>query len=205
MTQEQSETPPIRPAEPKDLPAVISIHQRAFPGFFLTILGPRFLVHYYRMVMGFPGGIFLVKDGPEGIEGFVSGFINPGEFYRTLRANKILFLPSVGLRLLCNPWLFRRLLASYRYASHESQVNEPGLCELSSIAVLPNQGRKGAGKALVHAFLAAIQNQAKTVVLTTDADENDSVNTFYLSLGFRLERAIERPLGRRLNRYRISI
>jgi hypothetical protein len=111
--------------------------------------------------MGYSEGFFLVKDGPKGLGEFVSGFINPGEFYYTLRAKRIRFLPSMVLQVLRRPWLFRRHLTSYRHTSHESQVNEPGPCELSSIVVLPIQGIKGTEKALVHAFFAAIQNRAK--------------------------------------------
>jgi ribosomal protein S18 acetylase RimI-like enzyme len=202
---ERSEKNLTRPVELKDLPAVISIHQQAFPGFFLTLLGPRFLERYYRLVMEYSGGIFLIKDGSDGPVGFVSGFINPGEFYSLLRARRSGFLPSVGLQVLRRPWLIRRLMASYRLASRESQGSEHDLCELSSIAVLPNQSGKGPGKALVQAFFAAINNRAKAVVLFTDADGNDAVNKFYLSLGFTLESTIERSTGRRMNRYRISL
>ena len=61
-----------------------------------------------------------------------------------------------------------------------------------SICVLPEIQGTGAGKKLVQTFLdKAVQRGCKRVFLTTDQDDNDSVNQFYIKLGFTIERQYE--------------
>jgi len=43
------------------------------------------------------------------------------------------------------------------------------------------------------------------VDLTTDRDNNDKINRFYLSLGFACERTFVTPEGRTMNEYVIDL
>ncbi len=63
------------------------------------------------------------------------------------------------------------------------------------------QGR-GVGAALVRAWVAEVRARGATgCYLTTDACNNDAVNGFYQSLGWKLETVYSTPEGRRMNRY----
>lgn len=61
------------------LPEVVSVHQEAFPGFFLSALGARFLNEFYRSFVTDDLGVgFVAIDNPNGqVLGFVAGPINP--------------------------------------------------------------------------------------------------------------------------------
>ena len=50
----------VRIASADDVADIVRIHREAFPGFFLTSLGPRFLELMYREYMRHPCGIVLV-------------------------------------------------------------------------------------------------------------------------------------------------
>ncbi len=195
----------FRQAGTSDIPAIVRIHQVAFPGFFMTLLGPRFLASYYRLVLNYPDGVFWVKEGEDGLEGFVSGFLIPAQFYTEMRKQRWSLLNSIMFRVLTHPWLIPRLFASYAEARRASQDYEPGSCELSSIAVPPTQSGQGIGKGLVKVFIEAVHGKARIIVLTTDTEKNDAVNGFYMNLGFTLVGSYERSKGRSMNRYRLSL
>ena len=50
----------IVPAEPDHLPDLVNCHISAFPGEFLSLLGPTFLRDFYRFYINTPDGIALV-------------------------------------------------------------------------------------------------------------------------------------------------
>jgi hypothetical protein len=55
---------------------------------------------------------------------------------------------------------------------------------------------------LVQRWLDEAQSRgARGCFLTTDAENNDTVNRFYLSLGWKLEAAYTTREGRKMNRY----
>jgi ribosomal protein S18 acetylase RimI-like enzyme len=76
----------IRAVRKNDLPQVVAVHQQAFKGFHMTLLGPRFLAGYYQTVLDYPDSIFLAAMDAEQMLGFVAGFVNPSRFYALLRA-----------------------------------------------------------------------------------------------------------------------
>lgn len=194
-----------RNAQSSDLPKIIQIHLAAFPGYFMTLLGSRFLNRYYNLVLAHPGSLLLVKQGEEGLEGFVSGFLDPARFYATMRATRwSLIWPSLA-GLCLRPWFIPRLIASYAQARNASQAPQTGVFELSSIAVLPRKAGQGIGRGLVEACLESLEGEASAIVLTTDARGNDPVNKFYLGLGFHLEGSFERSKGRLMNIYRLPL
>jgi ribosomal protein S18 acetylase RimI-like enzyme len=194
----------VRPAARGDLPDVVRVHQAAFPGFYMTRLGPPFLRLYYRLVMDYAGGILLVAERAGRVSGFVSGFARPAGFYRLLRKNRPRVALSVLPALLRSPGLAKRLVTNAGRVEDSAREEDGGACELSSIGVMP--GTRGLGSALVAAFVADAQARgAREVYLTTDALDNDRVNEFYRRCGFRLERVTEPVAGRPMNLYAVSL
>jgi ribosomal protein S18 acetylase RimI-like enzyme len=191
----------VRPAGPGDLDGVVRVHRAAFPGFYMTLLGPRFLRLYYALVLRHAGGILLVAEGGDGgAEGFVAGFADPPGFYRLLRRNRARVALAVLPALLRSPRLVRRLATNAGRVDDSARGGEATSCELSSIGVAPGASGGGVGRALVAAFLrAAGERGAGEVFLTTDARENERVNRFYQECGFRLDRVSEPVAGRPMN------
>ena len=59
--------------------AVADLHAKAFPGFFLTSLGKKFLKRYYASILEDASAVFLLEDVGDLI-GFVCGLKNPAAF-----------------------------------------------------------------------------------------------------------------------------
>lgn len=200
----------IRPATAADLPAVVAAHTAAFPGFFLTRMGPRFLGAYYRMVLESPEGILLVAESAGAVAGFVAGIARPAAFYRTMMWWPwALGFPAM-LRLVTRPRLLLdvagrvcRLGSSGHPQGHRGPSQ--ARAELASLAVLPSQRRLGLGRQLVAAFVAeAGLRQVAEVRLTTDAVDNQATHAFYESLGFSRSSDVLGTADRPLTEYTIT-
>jgi ribosomal protein S18 acetylase RimI-like enzyme len=75
-----------------------------------------------------------------------------------------------------------------------------------SVAVAPEAQGRGLGQALVRAFLEeAADRGLKHVDLTTDKNNNDSVNQFYQRMRFRCSRTFVTSEGREMNEYVIDL
>lgn len=192
----------VRAAVPADLAAVVKIHLEAFHNTFLTNMGEPFLLRYYELVLRSPKGIFLVSQGPAGLAGFVAGFLNPEEFYQSMRQNRWRFVIPILSALARNPLLIAGVFRGARRVKG-TQPERPGPAgELSSIAVRPEGAGLGVGKALIKAFLdRAWSMGARCVYLTTDTNRNEAANAFYIKSGFRRCRQFEQRKGRWMNEY----
>ena len=197
----------IRRAESSDLQEIAAIHRSAFGNSFLSNLGSEFLERYYSMILGYKDGILLVAPGSGRTEGFVAGFLKPASFYRQM------WRPNWQSPSLIGP-TFRAVLRQPsligRVIYHARRLGKPiercsAACELSSIAVRPEAGKKGVGRALVQAFLdGAWARDSHYVYLTTDAEGNDAANHLYGRLGFQLGRQFEQYKGRPMNEFVIG-
>jgi len=195
----------VRKATVNDLPDIVSIHLKVFRQYFLTRLGSGFLHEYYDLVLNYRAGIMLVSEGPRALEGFVCGFADPAEFYRSMWRHKRAFALPVLTALLRHPSLTTNVLNGVRRIQTPASEWPTRSCELSSIAVTPEKSSNGLGKALMKAFLAhARWMAAQCVYLTTDADGNEAANTFYRDVGFRHTRRFLQRKGRWMNEYVIN-
>src|ERR1022692_4787391 len=72
----------IQEARPSALDQIVSVHERTFPGFLLTMLGSTFLRTYYEIALENTGTVALVAQGIDGSTvGFLIGHVAPQEFY----------------------------------------------------------------------------------------------------------------------------
>lgn len=177
----------IREMKPSDLGAVVAVHKKAFDGFFLTRMGPRFLRAYYQAVLDFETSIALVAHEIDSncVLGFAVGFSDPQGFYTLFGQRRKRMLPAILLAVVRDLGLVPQILRNMRRV--EAQAEQPLVAvELSSIAVgVPGSG---VGGALLEAFMDKARSKGSDrVILTTDANGNDSVRGFYEACGFRLE------------------
>ena len=190
----------VRAMSTGDLAAVVAIHLAAFPNFFLTFLGPRFLRELYSAVMR--DGIALVATDGDLIAGFAAGVVGSKSFYRQLFRRR--FIP-VGLAIV--PAILRRPSTLFRVLRRVSQRttgegSATSGAELMSLAVDPQQQRHGVGRVLVEAFAERARAAgAENLWLITDAVDNDRVKKFYESLGFTRRRSFTNAEGRALEEY----
>ncbi len=186
-----------------DVSQVVEVHLRSFLGFFLSFLGSDFLGLLYRGILVDPCGIGLVcvseQDGR--IAGFVAGVTQQAGFYtRLIQNQKWAFAKaSLGAVVRC-PFVVPRLLRALKRPKESSHAGAEAC--LMSLAVRPEDEGKGLGKELVEEFCRqVVQRGAPAVCLTTDRQNNDRVNQFYLSLGFQLHRTYITAEGRGMNEY----
>jgi len=199
VTSERAERR-VRPARIADLTAIVAIHERAFAGSFLTRLGPGFLELYYSTVLRYRNHIFLVSTQETSVLAFVSGFLEPGGFYKLMKRRSLQMGIAILRRLLSQPALLRPALYGSLRVLRNATAPAHGCCELSSLAVDPQIAGEGIGTSLVSVFLdCAWQRNASCVHLTTDASSR--ANEFYLRLGFRLSRQELRGRARLMNEY----
>jgi glycosyltransferase involved in cell wall biosynthesis/ribosomal protein S18 acetylase RimI-like enzyme len=192
----------IRNATAADLDGIVDIHQKAFNQFFLTRMGAAFLRRYYELVLNYHAGIVLVSERHGTLTGFVCGFGDPAEFYRSMWRNRLAFaLPAAGA-LLRHPSLCANMVNAVRRIQTTATKGPPLSCELSSIAVAPEAAGRGLGKALLRAFLEhSWARRAECVYLTTDAEGNEAANELYREIGFEHSRRFLQQKGRWMNEY----
>jgi ribosomal protein S18 acetylase RimI-like enzyme len=194
----------ITPLQHTHLKPAVAVHLKAFPGFFLSFLGPGFLKEFYQSFIEDKVGIgFVAWDESSGnLAGVIVGPLVPdGYFKRLLKRKGWAFCLASVTAVLKKPSVIKRLFRAVFYRG-ESPSHTEGLALLSSIAVSPDIQAKGVGGMLVDAFIQEVQRRGgKGIFLTTDAENNDKVNRFYQKLGFSLESSYATPEGRQMNRY----
>lgn len=178
------------------------MHLSAFPGFFLTFLGPRFLAEFYRAFLSEPTAIAVVAESDVGcICGVVVGTLAPAGFFkRLLRKRWWAFALASLSALLRKPSIASRLIGALAYRGEAPEDAKRAL--LSSVGVDPSCQGGGVGRRLVQCWLTEAKRRgAIGCYLTTDAQANDAVNSFYCRLGWKLESTYATPQERIMNRY----
>ena len=203
-TVRSNAAPCVRTMTAADVERTIEVHLSAFPGFFLSFLGPRFLRRFYAEAVAL-GEIALVAVWQGRVVGFVMGSVDPGAFFKSLLRRRVL-----AFALATIPAVVRRptvILRLTRALLKPQQARKPsGTATLMSLGVAEATQGLGLGKLLVERFLVeASRRGARKVDLTTDKVDNERTNTFYRKLGFAVAREIVTPEQRVLNEYEIDL
>lgn len=176
----------IRFANQDDIKSILTVHEHAFPGFFLTILGKSFLSKFYNSFLEHPKGGLLVYVSGQRVEGFAAFTTNPCEFFYDLKRRHgfglaVRMIPA----LLIHPVItLQKLIRAIIYRGDSGDAME-GYALLSSIAVIPEANSKGIGSSLLKVMECHLKDyQVKFVYLTTDCKNNDVTLGFYNKNGY---------------------
>jgi colanic acid biosynthesis glycosyl transferase WcaI len=195
---DQHDAATVRVAEARDLDAMVALHVAAFPEFFLTSLGPRFLREFYGGLLLRESGIALVCVCRSTIVGLAAGPVAPRGYFRSLlKTRGLAFALAASHAALRNPLkVIPKLIGAITYRGDVHDAPD-GACLLSSLCVAPSfQGRGLAGR-LLEAFCdVARLRDATAVYLTTDADENVGPLRVYARSGFSEHARLRRRDGR---------
>lgn len=197
----------IIPIKAAHIQQVVQVHMQAFPEFFLTFLGPKFLGEFYNSFTYESTGIgFVAEDTETGeVVGVVVGPLSPeGYFKRLLKRRWWAFCLASIIAILKRPIVVKRLFRALFYRGDAPSGSRRSL--LSSVAVSPKVQRQGVGQELVKRWIQEVERSGYSgCYLTTDADDNDKINRFYQKLGWKIESTYRTPEGRVMNRYVLDL
>ncbi len=192
----------IRAMEESDKKEVAKVHMKSFKGFFLTVLGTRFLETLYSyFVMDKSGIAYIAVDSNDRVIGFVAGSLEPEGFYtRALKTKLFSFCIASISPILKKPGIILRLLRAFNKPGESREL--AGYSELMSIGVLPEAIGTGVGRLLEETFCQHVTKyEGKYVTLTTDKLGNDHVNNFYISCGYHIMNEFITKEKREMYRY----
>lgn len=177
----------IKKATNKDVEAIVKIHEEAFPDFFLTTLGSRFLSLYYKCMCKCEDAVTLcaVEDGE--INGFATSSYFSHGFNTTLIKKNLFKFGMMGIELLLKkPKAVLRLARNLDKKAEGNAIEDNGeYAELYSIAVKPGNQGFGIGKKLLTATEVDVAKHNNKISLTTDYYNNETTIGFYHSLGYQ--------------------
>jgi len=186
---------------------IVDVHMQSFPNFFLTFLGPKFLREFYQSFLYDSAGIgFVAEDAQTGDAlGVIVGPLVPdGYFKRLLKRRWWAFCLASTIAILKRPIIIKRLFRALFYRGESPSGSQRAL--LSSIAISPQSQGHGIGQALVRRWVEEVEHRGYSgCYLTTDANNNDKINSFYQKLGWKIESTYKTSEGRVMNRYILDL
>lgn len=192
----------LRSLASEDIAECARLHRAAFPTFFLSALGERFLREFYRAFLVDDAVAWVARASDTGdLLGVVVGHMSPAGFFRRLLIRRwyAFALASLGLVVRQRPAI-PRLVRALRYRG-QAPV-EAGGALLSSICVSPEAQGLRVGRRLIESWTRELESRGvQSAYLTTDARDNAAVNGFYRSAGWHLSASYETPEGRLMNCY----
>lgn len=190
-----SEDVTIREVGAGDIDEIVRVHMRAFPDFFLTFLGPRFLRLLYGDIARDPRGQVLIAHDGRSIVGLLAGLDNEQQYFSDLRARsqRQFVVASLGA-LFRKPSIAGRLLRARRREEQHASDSRPTLL---SFAVDPSVQGMGIGARLLESYeLELMRRGFNAYKLTTDASGNEGTQRFYEGHGIIPESTWTTPEGR---------
>lgn len=177
----------IRKAMVNDVESIVKIHEEAFPDFFLTTLGERFLCLYYGCMSKSGEALTLCAMDEGKVVGFSSTALKSAGFNTRLIKNNIMKFAVEAMKLLfTNPKSLVRLVNNFTKKSSDVEDNG-NYAELFSIGVSPLCQGKGVGSLLISENERMIrEGGGKRLSLTTDKDNNESAIAFYQRNGYKV-------------------
>ena len=170
-----------------DYKDVVKVHLSAFPDFFLTILGEKFLETYYKASLRCKETVAIgAYDEQDKMIGFSIGCEHSLGFHkRLIFKNFFLFFYRGLILIFTKPKSILRLVKNFD--KNANPIDDGHYAELLSIGVDPFLKGSGIGKELINYFEnELIKRNCKKVSLTTDALENESVISFYKKNGYEI-------------------
>jgi len=191
-----------------DAPAAARVHAAAFPDYFLTRLGPRFLAALYRRLARDAGSTAWVAQADGDVVGFAAGVMDRRRFtHGFVRRCWPALAACVAGRALTHPavaWeMASRVPRLFRGGRAAGEPIEAAT--LLSIGVLPAHRGRGVGRQVMAACVEGLREMgARRVLLETDA-QNAAANAFYVRCGFRLHRETRLEGGRAMAEYLLDL
>jgi ribosomal protein S18 acetylase RimI-like enzyme len=192
-----------REARPDDVSAIASLHRLAFPDYFLTHLGARFLQLFYREFVNGQDSFCVVAVQGERLIGVTAATLNSAALYRRFYRNRFPQLAAIvltqwlrngyvrreiGKRALHVGLAFRALIPKHA-AKRDLANRDSGVsCRLLSIAVHPDSRGQGVASRLTFHLFGLLRARDVNRVGLSVFPENTVAMRFYRKNGWLVER-----------------
>ncbi len=175
----------VRPTQPEDLPAIITLQVATLGVSFLARLGARFLDRFHRVALSHDTTLALVAvDETSGVAGFALGTTHSARFNAHLRWR---VLPSLLAALLRRP----ALVGPVSRFPFEQGPHGAIEAELLLLAVDPARQRSGIGAALVRALETELVARGHRSYQVAVRSQLVHAQDFYARAGFVLAQRLQ--------------
>ena len=171
----------IRIGGDADAGTAAKLHAGRIGDGFLSFLGPAFLTRLYRRIGRTPSSFLLVADDSGTVIGFIAGAADVGGLYRNFLVKDGVAAGLSAAPRLARSW--RQVLETLRHGAADGAGTGRGT-ELLAIAVAPDRGGQGIGKALVAAFLDRVAASGATEAYVVVGADNAGAIGLYAAAGF---------------------
>ncbi len=200
----------IRNARKEDLPIISRIHIEAFPNFFLSKLGCRFLKTYYNQYLIRNEVLLVSTDSNDRPVGFIAGLNDSKGYYRGLKKGWYKFIFSISISMLNYKLIIlcmRKALSVLRFSAvNKEVVIYEKFHELTAIGVQPSYQGSGIGRMLLseHVRKMSLAGNVEGIFLVTDHSDNKKVHNFYESFGFVVSSTFKQGKDRIMSVYMLN-
>lgn len=171
----------------KNVDDIVSIHQQAFPDFFLTTLGSGFLRMYYKCMCKCERAVTLCATEDGKIVGFSTTALKSTGFNAKLIKENLCGFVWESIKLLFTKPMSLVHLARNMSKTNSDVVDRGEYAELFSIGVSPGSQGKGVGSMLLTETECLVSKKGvSTISLTTDKNDNVSTISFYKRNGYEV-------------------
>lgn len=187
----------------QDLDTVVSIHMQAFPGFFLTRLGSKFLKLMYEAFAQDDASVFVIVAKAGAVVGFATGAAQQNTQVRRMAGKRAVRLALAIFPALCkSPIEIAKHLFYKLFSMDGHPTVDADSVILRSIAVSNVSLGTGAAVELLRFFECKVKEGGyRSVTLTTDAAANERVNNFYHKAGYFVKTQFVQNPNRLMNLY----
>ncbi len=191
----------IRELTIKDAKLLAKLHILAFPNFFLTSLGERFLNTFYEKTIKSENGLGLGIFNGDRIIAFAIGTNQIKGFYKSLIRNEGLsLLLSAFPTIVYKPKNILRIIKNLLGKNDGFEPTEGGW--LLSICTDPEYQGTGISQQCFLGFEKLIIDKSiMKLWLTTDSQENERANLFYKKMNYQLKCTFTNTNNRKMNLY----
>lgn len=177
------------------LDVIVSIHQDAFPTFFLTSLGPKFLKLMYQCHMEHKASDILVAIENSVPIGFLAYSEDMSDLYSyMLKRHGFYFALYSIIPFLKNPIILPRLLRAFLKPKEAKQLDK--YIYLASAGVTPKIQSKGTYSSILNTILQKYKDSDFQYIIGDTDVGNGPINHIYHKFGFNIHRQYETPEGR---------
>ncbi len=171
----------------EDSSEITKVHILSFPNFFLTELGNEVLnVFYSGLIQDYSTIVWGVRNEEKLVGFFVASTSPVGLYSRIFRRHLLAFFLPLTRAFLRDFDLLKRMIISLK-SSKGMTATKLYSVALLSICVSPSLAGKGIGKKLLNKLESELVLSGHYgYYLTTDKENNEGTNIFYLNNGFRL-------------------